>query len=85
LWVQSYGLSLTDTSGPWADFAQATVDDWLEVLAARQPARRRSSRRGSVERTYVLAVLRGALLDLLATGDEPRCTSAVRAALDRLT
>ncbi|GAA1640896.1 hypothetical protein GCM10009828_081860 [Actinoplanes couchii] len=32
---------------------------------------------GAVHRTLTLAVLRGALLDLLATGDEPRLTEAV--------
>ena len=81
LWVRSYGHSLTDSTGPWAGFAQASVDDWLEVLAASQPPRRRGSRRGAVERSYVLALLRGALLDLLTTGDEPRCTAAVREGL----
>jgi AcrR family transcriptional regulator len=84
LWVQSYGRSLIDPAGPWAGFAQSTVQDWLEVLATSQPARRRRSRLGESERTLVLAVLRGALLDLLATGDEPRCSAAVRAGLSAL-
>ena len=50
-----------------------TVDDWLVVLAdfAADPT----------ERTLVLAVLRGAMLDLLATGDRARITPAV----ERLT
>jgi hypothetical protein len=38
-------------------------------------------RDGARERTAVLAILRGALLDLLATGDEERVTAAVRAQL----
>ena len=78
LWVQSYGRSLIDADGPWAGFAQAAVQDWLDLLAACQPARRRRSRAGATERTLVLAVLRGAMLDLLATGDEARTTAAVR-------
>jgi hypothetical protein len=32
---------------------------------------------GSAERTLVLAVLRGALLDLLATGDTDRIAAAI--------
>jgi hypothetical protein len=39
---------------------------------------------GLAERTLVLAVLRGALLDLLATGDTPRTASMVRAQLAAL-
>ena len=38
----------------------------------------RSTRAGAAERTLVLAVLRGAMLDLLATGDARRVTAAVR-------
>ena len=47
--------------------------------AACRPTRRRTRHRGGAgRRTAVLAVLRGALLDLLATGDLERTTSAVR-------
>ena len=38
----------------------------------------RRTRAGAAERTLVLAVLRGAMLDLLATGDTRRATAAVR-------
>ena len=38
---------------------------------------------GLAQRTAVLAVLRGALLDLLATGDRERTTAAVLSRLDR--
>lgn len=77
LWVEAYGQSLVDPDGPWGGFAQQTVDDWLGVLAAAQPPRRRRTGAGAAERTLVLAVLRGALLDLLATGDTSRATAAV--------
>jgi AcrR family transcriptional regulator len=77
LWVERYARSLIDADGPWADFARSTVDDWLELLAAAQPAQVRGTRAGEAERTLVLAVLRGALLDLLATGDARRATAAV--------
>ena len=69
LWIEAYARSLVEPDGPWAGFAARTVDDWLGLLAdfAADPT----------DRTLVLAVLRGALLDLLATGTclapPPRC------------
>lgn len=77
LWVEGYGRSLTDREGPWAGFAHATVDDWLDVLARAQPEDVRDSAPGEAQRTLVLAVLRGALLDLLATADLERTTNAI--------
>jgi AcrR family transcriptional regulator len=69
LWTETYARSLVEPDGPWTGFAAHTVDDWLALLAefAADP----------VERTLTLAVLRGALLDLLATGDRARITPAV--------
>lgn len=69
LWVEGYARSLIDPEGPWTGFAAATVADWLEVL--------NESGAGDGEATLVLAILRGAMLDLLATGDLERITSAV--------
>ena len=77
LWAEAYTRSLTEPDGPWAGFARTTVTDWLGVLAAHQPAHERNSAEGRARRTLALAVLRGALLDLLATDDEPRVTAAV--------
>ncbi|WP_320775035.1 TetR/AcrR family transcriptional regulator [Streptomyces sp. CRN 30] len=77
LWAEAYARSLVEPEGPWAGFARATVDDWLGVLAA--------SEEDEVRRTLALAVLRGALLDLLATGDEERVGSAVRLQLALLS
>jgi AcrR family transcriptional regulator len=84
LWVEGYARSLVEPHGPWAGFARATVSDWLDVLASAQPARQRRTAAGESERTLVLAVLRGALLDLLATGDARRTSRAVEAELARL-
>jgi AcrR family transcriptional regulator len=84
LWVEGYARSLVEPDGPWAGFAQTTVDDWLEVLAAAQPPQERHSPDGETQRTLVLAVLRGALLDLLATGDVGRITAAVHRQLQSL-
>ena len=70
LWAEGYARSLVEPNGPWAGFAAQGVQDWIEVL-------------GEVlgphgDPTAVLATLRGALLDLLATGDVERTTAAVR-------
>ena len=77
LWVDAYARSLVSPGGPWGGFARQTVEDWLAVLARSQPAAVRRTRAGEAERTRALALLRGALLDLLATGDERRVTSAM--------
>lgn len=77
LWVEGYARSLIEAQGgPWAGFARATVVDWLEVLG--------EVTEDSAERTLILAVLRGALLDLLATGDLERVGAAVQRQLDGL-
>ncbi|MEU4564614.1 TetR family transcriptional regulator [Actinoplanes sp. NPDC023936] len=80
LWAEAYARSLTEPDGAWAGFARATVDDWLTVLAGCQTPAERDTAEGVARRTLALAVLRGALLDLLATGDDARVTAAVRAA-----
>jgi AcrR family transcriptional regulator len=77
LWLEAYSRSIGDAGGPWEGFAAQTVADWDSLLAAHQPARRRASAKGVAERSLVLAVLRGALLDLLATDDEVRVGRAV--------
>ena len=78
LWVEAYARSLTEPDGPWAGFAAQSVMDWLDVLAGCQPWRRRRTKAGFAERAAALAVVRGALLDLLATGDARRSGAAVR-------
>ena len=77
LWLEAYARSLTEPAGPWADFARQTVDDWLAILASAQAPARRRGRLAAAERTLALAVLRGALLDLLATGDTGRAGAAI--------
>lgn len=77
LWAQAYARSLTEPDGPWAGCARQTVEDWLGVLATGQPPDRRRSAAGAAERSLALAVLRGCLLDLLATDDLDRTTAAV--------
>jgi AcrR family transcriptional regulator len=82
LWVEGYARSLVEPEGPWAGFGHATVEDWLEVLTTAQPAADADTTDGRARRTLLLAVLRGALLDLLATGDLERTTAAVHQHLE---
>jgi AcrR family transcriptional regulator len=70
LWAEGYARSLVEPDGPWAGFAAQGVHDWTEVLGEVLGPRD--------DPTTVLATLRGALLDLLATGDVERTTAAVR-------
>ncbi|MER5876436.1 TetR/AcrR family transcriptional regulator [Streptomyces sp. NPDC001910] len=84
LWAEAYTRSLVEPDGAWAGFARATVNDWLDVLAGCQPPAERDSADGVTRRSLVLATLRGALLDLLATDDEPRTSAAVRKQLELL-
>jgi AcrR family transcriptional regulator len=85
LWVESYATSLVEPEGPWGDFARRTVDDWLALLARAQPASVRRTAAGTAQRTAALAVLRGGLLDLLATGQRARVDRAVREAIVAVT
>ncbi|GAA3590593.1 TetR/AcrR family transcriptional regulator [Kribbella ginsengisoli] len=79
LWVEAYGRSLVAPDGPWSDFARSTVEDWLDLFKSVQPGK--DTKAAQARRTGVLAVLRGGLLDLLATGDTARVTAAVLRAL----
>jgi AcrR family transcriptional regulator len=81
LWLDVYCRSLTDPAGPWAGFATGTVADWLDLLADAQPPAERHTEAALADRTAVLAILRGALLDLLATGDTVRTSAAVARSL----
>ncbi len=81
LWLEAYARSLAEPDGPWADFAAQTVEDWLLLLASAQPPDRRHTKAAAAERTLALCVLRGALIDLLATGDVKRNTAAIEAHL----
>jgi AcrR family transcriptional regulator len=74
LWAEGYARSLVEPDGSWGGFARATVEDWLELLGEAQPVAVRDTEKGISERTLTLAVLRGALLDLLATEDLERVT-----------
>ena len=74
--------SIANVPGTMTKNRSSRVEDWLALLAAAQPAAERQTEAGIAQRTLALAVLRGALLDLLATGDRERTTRAVARALD---
>jgi AcrR family transcriptional regulator len=76
LWAEGYGRSLVEPDGPWGGFAARGVRDWLALLGDILGPPEATTRA-----TATLAVLRGALLDLLATDDAERTTAAVRAQL----
>jgi AcrR family transcriptional regulator len=72
LWLEAYTRSVTaGPDAPWTGFAARTVADWDALLAGHQ------DRDDAAARALLLAVLRGALLDLLATGDDARLDAAV--------
>lgn len=77
LWTEAYGRSLTEPDGPWSGFAARSVADWLDVLGATQPHAGDDGTGACADRTLALAVLRGCMLDLLASGDAGRVTAAV--------
>lgn len=83
LWTEAYARSLVEPDGPWSGFASQSVSDWLAVLAAAQPTGAVNEPSPAADRTLALAVLRGCLLDLLATGDVDRVTAAVRCYADQ--
>ncbi|MCW2794185.1 MAG: TetR family transcriptional regulator [Nocardioides sp.] len=85
LWLEAYARSVSEPGGVWDEFARGTVEDWLGLLTRAQPPAVRRTTQGRVERTLALAVLRGALIDLLATGDRDRVDGAVRSFVATLT
>ena len=78
LWTEAYARSLAEPDGPWSGFAARSVADWLDVLGPG-PSAGCAGKSGADEadRTLALAVLRGCLYDLLATGDAERVRAAV--------
>jgi AcrR family transcriptional regulator len=72
---EGYARSLHDRDGAWAGFGENSVREWL-------PHIERAVGGSEAEATVTLAVLRGLLLDLLATGDADRVEAAFEAALD---
>jgi AcrR family transcriptional regulator len=73
LFFEAYVASLRPEPGPWRDFAQQSVHDWLRHLTDAQPGVPADVAR--IRATRTLALLRGQLLDLLACDEPERLTA----------
>jgi len=73
LFFESYARSLHDEDGAWAGFGKTSVSDWLPFINRMLGAMAgRPGRDTDPMPTFVLASVRGLLLDLLATGERDR-------------
>jgi AcrR family transcriptional regulator len=82
LFFDAFTRSLTAADcGPWTDFARTSVDDWQDMLRQAAVGAGRDEQSATAHATLYLAVLRGLLLDLHATGDRPRLDAALNALL----
>lgn len=74
LWVEVYARSLIEPAGALGDFGRQSVKDWLPLLDSAEPE-------SSPRATAILAILRGGMLDLLATDDLARVDASVKYAI----
>jgi AcrR family transcriptional regulator len=70
LFFEVYALALQDPSR-FPNFLDETVDDWLHALTIDD-----NTREGRARATLMIAVFRGLLLDLCATGERARVNKA---------
>jgi AcrR family transcriptional regulator len=75
LTYEAFLCSLRHDPGPWRGFATEQVQSWLHLLCAAQTGTPPDLARARA--TYVLAVVRGLLLDLLACDEPDRVRSAL--------
>lgn len=75
LTYEAFLCSLRRDPGPWRGFAAEQVQSWLHLLCTAQTGTPPALARARA--TYVLAVVRGLLLDLLACDDPQRVGSAL--------
>lgn len=82
LFFDAFTRSLTAADhGPWAGFARSSVQDWQQMLHAAARGAGLDEQSATAQATLYLAVLRGLLLDLHATGDRERTDAALQALL----
>jgi AcrR family transcriptional regulator len=72
---EAFIMSVQPAPGPWEGFATEQVNDWLALLKAAQPGT--TTRQAEARATRALAMIRGLLLDLLATDDNDRIARAL--------
>jgi AcrR family transcriptional regulator len=84
LFFEVYGQALQHRS--WAEpLLDGVVDDWIAPVASALTARGVAPQDASAEARLGIAVARGLLLDLLATGDRRAVDAAARCYYDRYT
>lgn len=76
LFFECYARALTGEA-PFARLVPGAVDHWVDALSATDVARGLPAREARARSRFVLALLRGLLLDLLATGDRQGTTDAI--------
>lgn len=64
-------------------FAKKSVDDWINYITVQLKARGLEDDEAHAQATLILAVFRGLLMDLLATGDRSRVEAALEAFLTK--
>jgi hypothetical protein len=77
LTYEAFLRSVSRDPGPWPGYAAETARDWLDLLIRAQPDT--PGVLAEARATRALALIRGLLLDLLATDNPERVTAAVHA------
>ncbi|GAC1306301.1 MAG: TetR family transcriptional regulator [Vulcanimicrobiaceae bacterium] len=83
LLFETYGLALRDRKR-YGVFLRATSDDWIAPFASALERRGFSRERAAALATLLVAVTRGLLLDVLATGDRTRVDRAFRSFINAI-
>ena len=77
LFFEMYGHALQDRSPAAAEFLRDIVESWLEPIAAMRRAQGVPDDAAHAQARLDLAMTRGLLLDLLATGDRAGADAAI--------
>jgi AcrR family transcriptional regulator len=83
LLFESYGLALQDRKRH-AVFLHAAVDDWIEPFSRTLARQGFAEERADALGTLLVAVVRGLLLDVLATGERVRVDRAFRSFINAI-
>jgi len=83
LLFETYGLALRDRKR-YGAFLRATSHDWIAPFTRALEARGFSRERASALATLLVAVMRGLLLDVLATGERTRVDRAFRSFINAI-
>jgi len=83
LLFETYGLALHDRKR-YGPFLRATSNDWIVPFANALEMRGFSRERATALATLLVAVMRGLLLDVLATGERTRVDRAFRSFINAI-